>query len=102
MKTSNCPWHACDLDGRYLVRDRNEKVIFEHSPHAERDLKVRHILLAAAAPDLLLSLAEMVLLAGDPAPLKPFETNNADWQNAVERAKAAIKKTGQPLTIVNE
>ena len=92
MESSNCPWHAADLDGLYVVRDRNEKVVFEHAKDFSRDQKLRHILLAAAAPELLLSLSEMLLLA-EPFSHKKFKTISADFKIACERARSIIKKT---------
>jgi hypothetical protein len=97
MNPSHCPWHAADLDGRYVVRNYKEEIVFEHALEFPRDKKVQHVFLAAAAPDMLLALREMVLLAGERSLEKPFDTNRADWKNAVDKAKAAIARTNPEI-----
>jgi hypothetical protein len=94
LESQNCPWHVADLDGLYVVRDKNDKIIFEHAQDDyPRERKLEHVLLAAAAPDLILSLCEMVLLLDTPYAFRRFQVNKADFKIAVDRARAAILRT---------
>jgi len=100
MKNSaNTPWHVADLDGIYVVRDAFENIIFEHNPNFTKEEKLRNSLLVKAAPEMLLSLCEIVLLLDDVAgSIKPFKTTNGDVAIAVARAKAAIKSSNENTT----